>query len=208
MDLGGTADDGGLSGDPFGDVPADPVTGSDAPPVEPGEPGSPTNPLDVSALPEEQRLGGVEAPVEDDPPTPISDEEMAAEVAAEAEAEPEPAPEPEPTPEPEPEPEPEPTPEPEPDPPAPDPAPTPSGTSESRTYIILEEQETGTWKEVAREEAHNGDGALRKGYRTLLAAEPAGTPPKDRNLLPIASTFWKPKKVAARPTTGMAIDIG
>lgn len=194
MDLGGNVP----ADDVFGDVPADPLAG--APPVEPGEPGSPTNPVDLSQADEAERLGGVDpeplpesdAPSDegdatpDDLPTPVEETPPAEEPAPESE----PAPEPEPTPE----------------PPA-----EAKGTSDSRTYMVLEERvlkdesgnEVTAWVQREPESAHNGDGALRKGYRAAVEAGESG----DKRLVVVAETFWKPRTVKGRPTTGMAIDI-
>jgi hypothetical protein len=195
LDLAGAS---APSDDPFEDIPAEE-------PVAPGV-------VDLSAGPEEERLGGSDAPAPPDgefleEPQEPDDEAMEPPTTVDEEEPPPPEPVPEPEPEPAVDPEPEPTPEPPPPPPAAEAAAEEKKGSPVRRYYVLRasDSDESTFQVVDSVTAHNPDGAMRQGYRLLFGDEPG----QEATLAVVPQSMWQPRKIKGRqPRTNLALDIG
>lgn len=181
--------------------------------------GTPAAPIDLSEAPEEERLGGTDDPpltgppegsyladpeeeVQDQAPA-VEDDDLTTAVEEQAEAV-----QPPDTPE-DLEPEPEPEPEPEDEVPAEDPEPA-NGKSKTRAYVVMEQIDTpegvdGECFVVSLTvSAHNSEGALRAGFRNVMAAAPET---EEARLAVMPESMFKARTVKARHTKDVAIDI-
>lgn len=213
IDLGGEEEP-STAPDPFAETAPDPnasLGGDDGEPAPAIE--------DVSDAPEEERLGGEGAELDEAAPPPQVSELGAEEPVAEEPAAPEPEPEPEPAAEPEPEPAAEPEPEPEPaaeepkaeEKPKEKPKKKPKAkksASPERTYKILVLDEDGQHWEIPAAlkegiESKNTEQALREAYNTL-------SPEADESmtLVAVPGHYWKPRPVKAVPKESRAIQVG
>lgn len=188
-------------------------TAADDPFNEPEGAPLPPEPVDVSDGPDEERLGGENAPPEDPEPgeeTP-GDEDSPADYP-EPEGEPEPEPEP-PAPEPEP-----PAPEPEDDEPDPiaaaakeegegeqEPQQDAATKAPVRTYFVLEggTPEAEEWRLRTTVVAHNGEGAVRKAYRELYSENPD----TQTTLVVVPQSMWRPRQVQGKASQNVSIEI-
>lgn len=87
------------------------------------------------------------------------------------------------------------------------------GTSPSRTYVVLLEEEFedgGTYHvELTRVTARNQAGALRKGFRALRPEQVVEDgEERAATLVAVPESMWRPERVRGRRTERISVSIG